>query len=159
MVPYSHPAVMCQPSPAANTRTFTGEGGLFPCSTTSYTTAPCSHLPARPTFSLCLGTGGNEDQPRNPKVLASGPGWPGSCWESPTAPKVEAGEPVYHPAEEGGWGARKEEQVAFVKRHCFARGKVLLKAACPTSWGRRTQSPGRQNRTRVCSGLPCTPSF
>lgn len=49
---------------------------------------------------------------------------------------------VYHPVVEGGWGARKEEEAAFVKRYCSARGKVPLKAACPISWGSRTRSPG-----------------
>lgn len=98
--------------------------------------------------------------PQELKGLVSGPVWPGSCWESPAPPQLGTAEPhCLPPSCGGGLGCQEGEEAAFVKRYCFARGKVLLKATSPISWGSWTQSPGGQNRTRVCSGLPHKPWF
>lgn len=102
-----------------------------------------SHLHSRPTLSLSLETQGDEDHPGNSKAsLRSGLA---RVLLGITCTSMVGGLgnlTVYHPVVEGGWGARKEEEAAFVKRYCSARGKVPLKAACPISWGSRTQSLG-----------------
>lgn len=138
----------CQVSSHCHSR---GGEPLF-TTTTCMARAPCSHLPPRPR--RCLGTQGEWDHPATQRAglrssaaavllriacTPTGGGWGTSL--------------VITQSWSGGWGVRKGEEAAFVRRHCFARGKVLLKAACLISW--RSRAPRLEtDRTCVCSGLP-----
>lgn len=147
MVPRSLPAIVCPHTHFCQVSThcaFMGRRAFF---TYDHLVLPqylaLSHLHSRPTLGLSLGTKGDGDHPGNSKAsLRSGLA---RVLLGITCTPMAGGLgnlTVYHPVVEGGWGARKEEEAAFVKRYCSARGKVPLKAACPVSWGSRTQSPG-----------------
>lgn len=86
-----------------------------------------------PAWGL-LGREGSRS-PQQLKGIVSGPTRPRAWWESAAPP---AGKSVYYPVVGGGGGEEGGRGRVCVKKiPLLQRGKVLLKAASPTSWRRQ----------------------
>ena len=91
--------------------------------------------------------------PQQLKGIVSGPTRPRAWWESAAPP---AGKSVYYPVVGGGGGEEGGRGRVCVKKiPLLQRGKVLLKAASPTSW--RRQGPEAEKHLCLPRFQPPTP--